>query len=59
MSEKQIKTNVEKDCQIIELLEFFELLARFDYEDKQKSEAKTDSLESAPKESVLGSDIKK
>lgn len=42
-----------------ELSSFFDLLARFDYEDKQKEKSalKTDLLVSAPKGPVLGSDI--
>ncbi len=41
-----------------ELSSFFDLLARFDYEDKQKEKSvlKTDPLVSAPSGSVLGSD---
>lgn len=39
------------------LLPFFDLLARFDYEDKQKDrlEVNIDSTVSAPVESILGS----
>lgn len=41
-----------------ELSSFFDLLARFDHEDKlkDKSALKTDLLASAPRGSVLGSD---
>ena len=41
-----------------ELSSFFDLLARFDYEDKQKEKSvpKTDLLVSAPRGPVLGSE---
>ncbi len=52
----EFESNSENN--IKELTEFFDLLAKFDFEDKKKSEINTDSLDSAPKESVLGSDYK-
>lgn len=48
-----------KEDDIEQLAGLFDLLARFDFEDKRKEVSKigTDSLVSAPKESVLISDI--
>jgi hypothetical protein len=47
------------DQEFSELSCFFDLLARFDYEDKQKEKlvAETGPLVSAPRGSVSGSDI--
>jgi len=52
--ETQNKSEFTKD-----LASFFDLLARFDYEDKQKEKSvlKTGPLVSAPSGPVLGSDI--
>ena len=52
----------KEELSIVELesiSSFFDLLARFDYEDNQKENSvlKTDLLESAPKGSVLSSEI--
>jgi hypothetical protein len=43
---------------VIGLAGFFDLLARFDFEDKKKEQSvlNTGSLVSAPRESVLGSE---
>jgi hypothetical protein len=53
--EKHIEINVEVTSGLVD---FFDLLARFDFEDKQKekSEINTGPLVSAPKGSMLGSD---
>jgi len=56
MLDQPIKSNTQ-DNLVADLAGLFELLARFDYEDKRKSGFETGSLASAPKESVSVSDI--
>ncbi|MCF7834117.1 MAG: hypothetical protein K9L98_02045 [Candidatus Pacebacteria bacterium] len=54
------QTNEEFDIfELDDISSFFDLLAKFDYEDKQKemSALKTDPLVSAPRGPVLGSNI--
>ena len=53
-----ISNKIDNNSLIEQLADFFDLLAKFDYQDNltEKSEIKTDSLESAPGESVLESD---
>lgn len=58
----RLDSSTEEELNIQELNElssFFDLLAKFDYEDKQKEklELKVDSLVSAPRESTLDSNI--
>lgn len=56
LSEEAKNELVSKD-----IVSFFDLLAKFDYEDKQKEKSvlKTDLVVSAPMGSVLDSDTKK
>ena len=56
MSEEKKELDIQE---LSELSAFFDLLAKFDHEDKlkEKSALKTGLLVSAPKRPVLGSDI--
>ena len=47
-----------EECVINELVGFFDLLARLDFEDKKRSTLNTESLVSAPKGSVFSVDQK-
>jgi hypothetical protein len=53
MIDQSVKNNNELTG---DLASFFDLLGKFDHEDKKKSVIKTGSLVSAPKGPVLGSD---
>lgn len=59
LSEKNTKENIKQVPP--EIVSFFDLLAKFDFEDKkrEKSVFKTGLLESAPGGSILDSDNKK
>lgn len=54
MTDTNLKINIVSD-----LTSFFEMLAKFDHEDKkrERSGIKIDSLVSTPKESILQSDL--
>ncbi len=54
-----MKDKVKNDLNTDELVSFFDLLAKFDYEDKKQSPLSTVTLVSAPKVTVLSVDNKK